>query len=242
MSNPTYIKLTGWVTKDPELRTTNGDQTPVCTIRLGTANRWPDRTTGEWREGPASYFDVVCWRGLAVNASASLRKGHMVTVHGTFRNRVWTDKDNNLRTSLEITANSVGHELTYGWSHYNRTQRGSSQAAEAAAEGETSRALDSGQRESNPFDDRSGPPDADPAADQSGYPAADQSGYPGAGQGGYPGAGPAFEPEDGQGYGPGSEPAGEEGYGPGDDGADDDAGTAEAAEREPRPEEVAVPG
>lgn len=226
MSNPTYIKLTGWVTKDPELRTTNGDQTPVCTIRLGTANRWPDRTTGEWREGPASYFDVVCWRGLAVNASASLRKGHMVTVHGTFRNRVWTDKDNNLRTTLEITANSVGHELTYGWSHYNRTQRGSSQAAEAAAEGEASRALDSGQGESNPFDDRSGPPDADPAADP----------------GGYPGADPAFGPEGGQGYGTGSEPAGEQGYGPGGDGADDDAGTAEAAAQEPRPEEVAVPG
>lgn len=230
MTNPTYIKLTGWVTKDPELRTTNGDQTPVCTIRLGTANRWPDRTTGEWREGPASYFDVVCWRGLAVNASASLRKGHMVTVHGTFRNRVWTDKDNNLRTTLEITANSVGHELTYGWSHYNRTQRGSSQAAEAAAEGETSRALDSGQGEGNPFDDRSGPPDADQAADPSGYP------------GGYPGTDPAFGPEGGQGYGPGSEPAGQQGYGPGDDGADDDADTAEAAAQEPRPEEVAVPG
>jgi len=140
MSNPTYIKLTGWVTRDPELRRTTSNNTPVCTIRLGTANRWPDRNTGEWREGPASYFDVVCWRSLAVNVAASLRKGHMVTIHGTFRNRIWTDKDNNGRTTLEITASSVGHELTYGWSHFNRTQRASSSAEGELAVGEASRA------------------------------------------------------------------------------------------------------
>jgi single-strand DNA-binding protein len=161
MSNPTYIKLTGWVTKDPELRRTNAGNTPVCTIRVGTANRWPDRNTGEWREGPASYFDVVCWRGLAVNVAASLRKGHMVTIHGTFRNRIWTDKDNNDRTTLEITASSVGHELTYGWSHFNRTQRASSSAEGELAAGEASRGIEpgepgeeSGQPEMSPFDER----------------------------------------------------------------------------------------
>lgn len=152
MSNPTYIKLTGWVTRDPELRKTNGDQTPVCTIRVGTANRWPDRTTGEWREGPPSYFDVVCWRGLAVNVAASLRKGHMVTIHGSFRNRVWNDKDNNPRTSLEITANSVGHELTYGWSHFNRTQRGPAQAPEGLTDGETNRGVDAAPGDPGPGD------------------------------------------------------------------------------------------
>lgn len=159
MSNPTYIKLTGWVTRDPELRRTNGDQTPVCTIRVGTANRWPDRTTGEWREGPASYFDVVCWRGLAVNVAASLRKGHMVTIHGSFRNRVWNDKDNNPRTSLEITANSVGHELTYGWSHFNRTQRGSA-PPEELPDGETNRGVDPGDGDPGPGDPGEGEPNA----------------------------------------------------------------------------------
>src|SRR5215472_14766996 len=106
MSNPTYVKLTGWVTKDPELRRTNGDQTPVCTIRMGTASRWLDRSSGEWREGAASYYDVVCWRALAVNAAASLRKGHMVTVHGAFRAKTWTDRDSKPRTQIEITASS----------------------------------------------------------------------------------------------------------------------------------------
>jgi single-strand DNA-binding protein len=144
MSNQTYIKVTGWVTRDPELRRTNASQTPVCTIRLGTASRWPDRSTGEWREGPASYYDVVCWRSLAVNVSASLRKGQMVTVHGTFRNRAWTDRENRPRTSLEIVANSVGHDLVYGWSHYNRIRPSSSGAEGESAGAWGGRGLASG--------------------------------------------------------------------------------------------------
>lgn len=142
MSNHTYIKLTGWVTKDPELRKTNADNTSVCTIRMGTANRWLDKASGDWRDGPPSYFDVVCWRNLAENVAASLRKGHMITIHGSFRNRAWTDKDENPRTTLEITAYSVGHELMFGWSHYNRTYRPSSPGQERLAEGEVGRGLD----------------------------------------------------------------------------------------------------
>lgn len=225
MSNPTYVKLTGWVTKDPKLHLTNADQTPVCTIRMGAASRWPDRASGEWREGPASYFDVVCWRGLATNVSASVRKGDMVTVHGTFRTRTWTDKDNNPRTDIEITANSVGHELLYGWSHYNRGQRASSHAEADLADGETRRGLEpeteagqdpvSGQPEVNPFDDgyrSDGEPD--------------------------PAARPAYEPDGGQGHSPADEPVGERIYGRGDEGGAD---TSQAAVSGPRIEEVAVP-
>jgi single-strand DNA-binding protein len=211
MSNPTYVKLTGWVTKDPNLRKTNGDQTPVCTIRVGAASRWPDRTTGEWREGPASYFDVVCWRGLAVNVAASVRKGHMITIHGTFRNRDWTDKDNNARTSLEITASSVGHELTYGWTHFNRTTRASSQSAEQLADGEINRVIeagpdgDDGQGEENPFRDAFGQPESGPATD------------------------PAYEPD------------GERVFGAADDAGPDDGGSDEAAVGDPLRAEVPVP-
>jgi len=219
MSNQTYVKLTGWVTKDPDLRKTNVSQTPVCTIRVGTANRWPDKATGEWREGPASYFDVACWRSLAVNVAASVRKGHMITIHGTFRAREWTDKDNNARTSLEITAHSVGHELTYGWTHFNRTARASSQSAEQLGNGEVNRNMDdwpgaepgsdfgpgpgaeSAQGEENPFHDGYGRSQTDPAAGRS------------------------YEPDS------------ERVFGAGDESGADDAGTGDR----PRLEEVALP-
>lgn len=222
MSNPTYIKLTGWVTKDPKLRRTNGDQTAVCTIRIGTANRWPDKVTGDWREGPPSYFDVVCWRSLAENVAASLRKGHMITIHGTFRNRVWTDKDDNSRTTLEITANSVGHEMAYGWSHFNRMYRPSQGASGGLGEGEASRGLESGTGSTESGTER------------------ERAGEPGPGRREVN----PFQADDGQmdlgpAAGPAYEPAGERVFGTGDEGGDAD--TAEAAAGEPRLEEVAVP-
>lgn len=183
MSNQTYVKLTGWVAKDPEMRVTNRDQTPVCTVRVGTASRWLDRSTGEWKEGPASYFDVVCWRSLAVNASASLRKGHRVTVNGTFRTKNWTDRDNNTRTEVEITATSIGHDLLFGWTHFNRLRPGTSDE-ERLATGEASRSLAPG-TEFGPSANY-GP--------EAGYGEAD--GDP---------VRPAGEPDDGQVYGTGDE-------------------------------------
>lgn len=228
MSNATYIKMTGWVARDPELRSTNGDQTPVCTIRMGTANRWPDRSTGEWREGPASYFDVACWRSLAVNVCASLRKGHMITIHGTFRNKAWTDKDGNARTSLEITASSVGHELVYGWAHFNRTQRASFQAEQDLADGEVNRVIDPGAIGSGGFGSGAAGSgqDRDFGAVGSGFEVG-----PVAGQ-------PEQNPFDG-GYR--SEPSAERVFGTGDDDGADDAGASETAADAARREEVAVP-
>ncbi|MBO0820628.1 MAG: single-stranded DNA-binding protein [Nocardiopsaceae bacterium] len=223
MSNAAYIKLTGWVTRDPDLRKTKGDGTAVCTIRVGTANRWPDRSSGEWREGPASYYDVVCWRGLAANVASSLRKGQMVTVHGTFRNRAWTDKNNNPRISLEITAHSVGHDLTYGVSHFSRTYRGSPSSAQGQGEGEVSRALDLGQdgqeAETGPDGERARWPE-DERPEGNPFRADEQADLA-------PSAGPAYEP------------AGERVSGAGDEGGATD--TAEAVAGEPRLEEVAVP-
>jgi single-strand DNA-binding protein len=252
MSNPTYIKLTGWVTKDPELRKTNGDGTAVCTIRLGTAHRWPDKGSGQWREGPTSYFDVVCWRNLAMNAAMSLRKGQMVTISGTFRNRVWTDKENNSRTSLEITAHSVGHDLTYGVSHFARAFRPSAQSAEELAEGEINRALDLTRDSSGTGQDEDqamGAGQDGDRAGQDGYGArwpgderregnpfdpGEQADHPGE-QAGDPGE----RADPGPSAGPAYEPAGERVSGAGDEG--DGAGTAETVADEPRLEEVAVP-
>ncbi|MCL2581484.1 MAG: single-stranded DNA-binding protein [Streptosporangiales bacterium] len=231
MSNQTYVKLTGWVAKDPDLRVTNKDHTPVCTVRVGTASRWLDRSAGEWREGPASYYDVVCWRGLAVNAASSLRKGHRVTVHGSFRTKTWTDRDNNTRTEVEINASSLGHDLLFGWTHFNRIRSASPQSAEGIAAGEASRGLGAepefgpsenygpgpgfgpGHPERSPFDEDC-EADVDPAVR------------------------PASEPDGGRDGVPGDEPGAGRVFGTGDE---SDADTAEAAAGDPRREDVAVP-
>jgi single-strand DNA-binding protein len=133
-----YIKLTGFVTKEPELRTsTKGDA--VCTIRLGVTDRFLDRESGEWRESEPSYYDVTCWRRLAENVVFSLRKGERITIHGTCRNKVWVDRNNNPRVELEITANSVGHEMLFGISRAFRAPGPQQRSGEGPDGGEASR-------------------------------------------------------------------------------------------------------
>ncbi len=95
-------------------------RTPVTKIRVGSTPRWLDRGTGEWRDGETSYYNVRCWRKLAENVTGSLRKGDMILVRGKFRTRTWVDEQQHTRVELEVEADSVGHDMSFGWSHFNR--------------------------------------------------------------------------------------------------------------------------
>jgi single-strand DNA-binding protein len=118
MSQGNYIVMTGYVTAEPKLARTT--KTPMAKIRVGSTPRWLNRTTGEWQDGETSYYNVTCWRRLAVNVSACLRKGDMIVVRGKFRTRTWVDEQQHTRVELNIEAESVGHDMSYGWSHFNR--------------------------------------------------------------------------------------------------------------------------
>ena len=139
MSQTNYIVMTGFVTAEPKLGQTKGTNTPVTKIRVGSTPRWLDRSTGEWRDGETSYFNVKCWRKLAVNVKACLRKGDMIVVRGKFRTRTWVDDQQHTRTELEIEADSVGHDMAFGWSHFNRGVHTPPGTARAIAEGEAVR-------------------------------------------------------------------------------------------------------
>jgi len=123
MSMDNQITLRGFVTAEPRFRQTTQTATPVTEIRVGSTPRRLNRETGEWQDQPTSYYTVKCWRRLAINASSSLHKGDMVVVRGRFYMREWTDNEQRPRTALEIEADSVGHDLAYGWSHFLRGLR-----------------------------------------------------------------------------------------------------------------------
>lgn len=139
MSQGNYIMLTGFVARDPELHVTKEAKTPVVRVRVGSSSRYLNRATGEWVDGDVSYFDVTCWRFLAMNVKASLRKGDKVTLQGKFRTRTWTDSENRPRTSMEIIADAVGHNLTGGWTIYNRGPNNPSKVQEELERGELAR-------------------------------------------------------------------------------------------------------
>lgn len=120
MSQDNQITLRGYVTAEPKFRQTAATATPVAEIRVGCTPRRLNRETGEWQDAPTSYYTVKCWRRLAVNASSSLRKGDMVVIRGRFYMNEWIDSQQRPRAVLEIEADSVGHDLAYGWSRFLR--------------------------------------------------------------------------------------------------------------------------
>lgn len=139
VSQGNYIVLTGYVTAEPKLNFTKAAKTPMTKIRVGSTPRWLDRSTGEWRDGETSYFNVSCWRKLAENVTGSLRKGDMIIVRGKFRTRTWVDDQKRTRVDLDIDADSVGHDMAFGWSRFNRGVHVPPGAMRGLAEGEAAR-------------------------------------------------------------------------------------------------------
>ena len=139
MSQDNHITLRGYLTAEPTLHQKTAAATPVTEIRVGCTPRRLNRETGEWYDAPTSYYRVKCWRRLAINVASSLHKGDMVVVHGRFYMSTWVDNQQRPRSSLEIEADSLGHDLTYGWSHFLRGTRSQSERAAGVNAGEVAR-------------------------------------------------------------------------------------------------------
>ncbi len=138
MSQENQITLRGYVTAEPKLRET-ATGTPVTDIRVGCTPRRVNRETGEWEDAPASYYRVTVWRRLAVNVVSSVHKGDLVIVRGKFYMNTWVDNEQRSRSALEIEADSVGHDLAYGWSHFLRGVKDRPGERAAAGSGEVAR-------------------------------------------------------------------------------------------------------
>lgn len=118
----TSITVIGTVGTEPEQRLTpNG---PVTGFRLACNSRRLDKATGEWRDGPTSWFDISVWRGLGEHALRSLHTGERVIVSGRLQMRTWESGEKH-GTSADITADAIGHDLRWGTTTFQR----SSQAA-----------------------------------------------------------------------------------------------------------------
>jgi single-strand DNA-binding protein len=139
MSQDNQITLRGYVTAEPKFWQATPTRIPLAEIRVGSTPRRLNRETGEWLDGDTSYYTVKCWRRLAVNVASCLRKGDMVLIRGKVITRTWQDDQQRSRTQVQVEADSVGHDLSFGWSHFNRGVQPPPHAAQHLADGETSR-------------------------------------------------------------------------------------------------------
>jgi single-strand DNA-binding protein len=115
--NETYVTLRGWLGGD--VRHRQAGDTSVADFRLGVTPRYFDAKSSQWVDSPTQWFTVKAWRQLADNCRDSLRRADPVVVHGRLGQSTWV-KDGVERTSLEVTAVSVGHDLSLGTSQFRR--------------------------------------------------------------------------------------------------------------------------
>ncbi|MFJ8195541.1 single-stranded DNA-binding protein [Streptomyces sp. NPDC096152] len=91
-------------------------------FRLAVTSRYWDREKSTWTDGHTNFFTVWANRQLATNAMASLNVGDPVVVQGRLKVRVET-RDGQNRTSADIDAVSIGHDLARGTSAFRRSGR-----------------------------------------------------------------------------------------------------------------------
>ena len=115
------VYVVGNVVNDPVMVPTKSG-VAMCSLRVAVNSRRYDKATQVWLDGDTTYFSVTCWRGLAENVGASVKKGDPLIVNGKLRVREWS-KEEKSGTSVEIEATSIGHDLARGTSKFTRISR-----------------------------------------------------------------------------------------------------------------------
>ena len=132
--NGNSVTLVGNVTRDPELRFTASGQA-TATFGLAVNRVWNDRQTNEKKEA-VSFFDIVCWREMAENASESLSKGARVVVTGRLEQRSWETPEGDKRSKIEVVADEIGPSLRWATAQITKNdRRGPSEGGGAAMNG-----------------------------------------------------------------------------------------------------------
>jgi single-strand DNA-binding protein len=121
MSNGNSITLVGNITRDPELRFTPSGQAKAS-IGLAVNRRWQNRQTQEWEEA-TSFFNIVCWREMAENASESLQKGSRVIVTGRLEQRSYETPEGEKRSVVEVVADEIGPSLRWATAQVQKSDR-----------------------------------------------------------------------------------------------------------------------
>ncbi len=128
MVNEACFSVTGYVATQPRFGFTR-TQVPTLSMRVGWTPRRRDPKTGDWADEPSSFATVLCYRKVAENAAASLRKGDPIIVKGTLRTRDFEDAAGSKRISVDVLAESIGHDLSRGISVFTRSRAQLAQTA-----------------------------------------------------------------------------------------------------------------
>ena len=98
------VSISGNLTRDPELRTTQGG---MAVIGFGVAvnDRRKNQQTGEWEDVP-NFVDCTMFGARAQSVMKYLGKGSKVAIDGKLRYSSW-EKDGQRRSKLEVIVDDI---------------------------------------------------------------------------------------------------------------------------------------
>lgn len=113
------IALTGLVATSPRHIVTSEGLT-ITSFRLASNQRRFDRGQNAWVDGDTNWYSIVAFRQLGTHVASSVEKGQRVIVVGRVRIRDWESGEKS-GTTVEIDAESIGHDLTWGRATFTRS-------------------------------------------------------------------------------------------------------------------------
>lgn len=115
--------IMGNATADPTAHPQD-DGSVTTKVRVAVTGRYFNASQQDYADRKTEFVTVFVRRQLARNVLLSVRKGQPLIITGRLNTSEWKGEDGAMRFSLNLQAESVGHDLTYGTSAYRRPLRG----------------------------------------------------------------------------------------------------------------------
>ncbi|MGN6752050.1 MAG: single-stranded DNA-binding protein [Intrasporangium sp.] len=138
--NEIKVTLHGNVVTDPTPRAGRNGSI-FTTFRVATTP-YRRAADGSYADLETSFYSVIAFDTAASNAAASLRKGQPVIVVGNLSNKSYVDKDGVNRTSTEVEAQHIGHDLRFGRATFQRVSRAAALGADPGAQEDVRRSVE----------------------------------------------------------------------------------------------------
>ena len=101
------VQLTGRLTADPELKTTNSG-IEVISFQIAVDRGFKDKDGNK----ATDFLPITAWRGTAAFIAKYFKKGDGIGVVGRIESRKYQDSDGKNRTSYDIIAENVEFPLS----------------------------------------------------------------------------------------------------------------------------------
>lgn len=113
------VNISGNLTRDPELRQTQGGMA-ILSLGVAVNDRRKNQQTGEWEDVP-NFVDCVVFGTRAEKLAQFLAKGAKVAIEGKLRWSQW-EKDGAKRSKLEVIVDEIEF-MSRGGSQGQRQQQ-----------------------------------------------------------------------------------------------------------------------